>query len=61
MCNTDIREMAKQAGVFLYTVADELGISEPTMTRWLRKELPDNKKSEIKKIIADLALKKAKK
>lgn len=58
MCNTDIRETAKQAGVFLYAVADKLGISEPTMTRLLRKELSSDKKAEIKKIIADLALKK---
>ena len=58
MCNTDIRETAKQAGVFLYAVAEELGISEPTMTRLLRKELSNDKKAEIKKIIADLALKK---
>ncbi|HBH95035.1 MAG TPA: hypothetical protein DDX91_04735 [Ruminococcaceae bacterium] len=61
MCNTDIRETAKQAGVFLYAVADKLGISEPTMTRLLRKELPSDKKAEIKKIIADLALKKQEK
>ncbi len=61
MCNTDIRETAKQAGVFLYAVAEELGISEPTMTRLLRKELSNDKKAEIKKIIADLALKKQEK
>lgn len=61
MCNTDIRETAKQAGVFLYAVADKLGISEPTMTRLLRKELSNDKKAEIKKIIADLALKKQEK
>lgn len=55
MCNTDIRESAKQAGVFLYAVADKLGISEPTMTRLLRRELPNEKKTKIKNIIAELA------
>lgn len=55
MCNTEIRETAKQSGVFLYAVADKLGISEPTMTRLLRHELPDEKKKEIKSIIAELA------
>lgn len=55
MSNTDIREAAKQAGVFLYAVADKLGISEPTMTRLLRRELPDEKKKELKGIIAELS------
>lgn len=57
MCNTDIRAAAKQAGVFLYAIADKLGVSEPTMTRLLRRELPEEKKSEIKGIIAELAAK----
>ena len=61
MCNADIRETAKQAGVFLYAVADKLGIIEPTMTRLLRKELSTDKKAEIKKIIADLAVEKQEK
>lgn len=54
MCNVDIRKAAKQAGVFLYAVADKLGISEPTMTRLLRYELPEEKKMQIKSIIAEL-------
>lgn len=54
MCNADIKKTAKQAGVFLYAVAKELGISESTMTRLLRYELPDEKKTEIKDIIAEL-------
>jgi len=58
MCNTDIRAEAKQAGVFLYAIADRLGVSEPTMTRLLRRELPEAKKAQIKGIIADLAAEK---
>lgn len=59
MCNTDIRTEAKRAGVFLYAIADRLGVSEPTMTRLLRRELPDEKKAQIKGIIAELAAEKA--
>lgn len=55
MCNTDIRAEAKQAGVFLYAIADKLEISEPTMTRLLRRELPPEKKQQIRGIIAELA------
>ncbi len=55
MCNADIRTAAKQSGVFLYAIADKLGISEPTMTRLMRRELPEEKKSQLKAIIAELA------
>ncbi len=59
MSNSDIRSAAKQAGVFLYAIADRLGVSEPTMTRLLRRELPDEKKAQLKNIIAELAAEKA--
>lgn len=42
--NSDIRTKAKTAGVFLYQVADFLGISEPTLTRKLRRELAEQDK-----------------
>ncbi|MCM1166048.1 MAG: hypothetical protein NC299_10685 [Lachnospiraceae bacterium] len=58
MCNIDIRTAAKESGVFLYAVAERLGISEPTMTRLLRHELPAEKKSQIKSIINELAAEK---
>ncbi len=55
MCNTDIRAAAKNSGVFLYAIADKLGISEPTMTRLMRRELPEEKKNQLKAIIAEIA------
>lgn len=55
MCNVDIRTEAKRAGVFLYAIADKLGISEPTMTRLLRRELPEDRKAQIKDIISEIA------
>ena len=54
MANQDIREEARKAGVKLWQIADELGISEPTITRLMRKELTAEKKAEILKIIAQL-------
>lgn len=45
--NQDIRKRARSRGVFLYEVADALGISEPTMTRWLRGKLSSERKSDI--------------
>lgn len=60
MCNLDIRNAAKEAGVFLYQIADKLGISEPTMVRWLRYELPAEKKTRIMSIISERAAEKKK-
>ena len=58
MCNVDVRTTAKKSGVFLYELAERLGISEPTMTRLLRKELSDSKKQELLAGIADIVSEK---
>lgn len=61
MCNLDIRAAAKEKSVFLYEIADKLGISEPTMTRLLRRELPQEKKNDISKIINEVAASRSRK
>ena len=58
LANTDVRTTAKEKGVRLWEVAEHLKISDPTMTRKLRKELPDSEKQEIIKIIDELSAKK---
>ena len=58
LANTDIRTTAKEKKVRFWEVAEYLKISEPTMTRKLRRELPDSEKQEIFKIIDELAAKK---
>lgn len=45
--NLDIRSYAKQKGVYLYEVAEFLGISEPTITRRLRTKLSNERKTEL--------------
>lgn len=52
--NSEIRSAAKAAGVTLWQLADELGISEPTMTRFLRRELPECEKRDLLQIIRRL-------
>lgn len=54
MANDDIRMEAKKLGVKLWQIAEKLNISEPTMTRKLRKELSDEEKAEIRAIILEL-------
>lgn len=55
LANTDIRETAKERGIRLWEVAEHLKISEPTMTRKLRKELPRAEKQRILQIIDEIA------
>lgn len=49
--NEDIRAMARQKKVYLYEIAEVLGVSEPTFIRWLRKELSENKKADVRAAI----------
>lgn len=58
LANTDIRTTAKEKKVRFWEVAEYLKISEPTMTRKLRRELPEAEKQEIFKIIDDIAAEK---
>lgn len=53
--NYDLRTAAKNAGVPLWAIADVLHISEPTMTRKLRRELPEKEKQQVFGIIEQLA------
>ena len=53
--NQEIREYAAKNNVYLWEIALAMGISEPTMTRKLRTELPDRDREEIMRIINDLA------
>lgn len=58
MKNYDVKEYARRHGVFLYEVAHKLGVSEPTLTRWLRLEVSENRKSAIMNAIDELAAEK---
>lgn len=56
--NKDIKTRAKEKGVFLWELADHLNISEPTMSRKLRHELPQAEKERIFSIIEEIAAEK---
>lgn len=43
MENLMVRERAKKQKVSLWRIANEIGISEPTITRWLRVPLSQQK------------------
>lgn len=58
LANNDIRETAKEKNVRLWEIADRLRISDPTMTRKLRKELTDREKAFYFDIIDQIAAEK---
>lgn len=56
--NVEVRKMAQQSKVYLYEIADALGVSKPTFNRWLRKEMTEERKSEIFNAIEKIAIQK---
>jgi hypothetical protein len=57
--NQDIRDYAAKKGVYFWEIAMKLGISEPTITRWMRVELSADKRREIEQVISDIAAAKS--
>ena len=53
--NLEVRRAAKEAKVPLWKVAAGVGISEPTLIRWLRFPLPAEKEQRIMTAIQELA------
>ena len=56
MQNVTIREQAKACNIRLWEIAEALGISEATMVRRMRRELPEAEQSRICCIINDLVV-----
>lgn len=55
MANQIIREAAKANGVFLWQIAEKVGVNDGNFSRKLRKELPENERERILRIIDELA------
>lgn len=55
MANQDVRRAAAGAGIKLWQVANALGIADCSLSRKLRKELPQSEKDQIFAIIERLS------
>lgn len=53
--NQTIKETAKAAGIKLWEVAVHLGISEATITRWMRVPMSAEREKAIMQAIAELS------
>lgn len=52
--NEPVRTAARVAGVPLWAVANRIGVSEPTLLRWLRIPLSEEKEKDIMEAISEL-------
>lgn len=55
MSNQDIRRTAAGAGVKLWQIAEALGIADCSLSRKLRRELPQEEKDQTFSIIRELS------
>lgn len=55
MKNIEIRNRAKENAVFLWEIADSLGVADANFSRKLRHELPQGEKEKIISIIEQIA------
>lgn len=59
--NQDVRNYAKDHAVMLWEIADYLQISEPTMTRRMRREFSESERESCYQAIENIAFCKAQK
>lgn len=57
LTNAEIRAKMAYNGIKQYMVAESLGITETSMSRKLRKELPETEKNRILSVIEELTAK----
>ena len=55
MENSKVRRAARIANVPLWKIAARIGVSEPTISRWLRFPLPIHKEARIMQAIHELS------
>lgn len=57
--NVEIREAAKRSGVKLWQIAENIGLSDATFSRKLRRELSEDERDRVLSVITQLATKSA--
>ncbi len=56
--NPELREYAQNKGVYIWQVAEALGVCEMTLLRWLRFPLPEDKKAAFIHAVDSIATEK---
>lgn len=55
VANKEIRDAAKEAGIWLWQVAEKLGVNDGNFSRKLRRELPPAEREKVLNIIRELS------
>lgn len=53
--NGIVRQLARSAGIPLWMIAKTIGVSEPTLIRWMRLPLAKDKEQRIMEAISELS------
>lgn len=56
MQNKKIRQEAESKGVYLWEIAERLGVTDSTFSRKLRRELPEEEQTAIIQIIKEISI-----
>lgn len=59
MANEVIKALARQRGVFLWEIAEAIGIADSNLSRKLRRELPPQQQNDLLTVVESIAKKKA--
>ncbi len=59
MANEVIKARARQRGVFLWEIAEAIGIADSNLSRKLRRELPPQQQNDLLTVVESIAEKKA--
>ena len=54
MNNLEVRELIERKRVAYYEVANQVGVNVSTLSRWLRDELPEDKKNQVIRAIKSI-------
>ena len=58
MTSNEIKKILKEKRIYQWEVAKVLGITEFTLTRWLREDLPEDRATQILEAIDELIVRR---
>ena len=58
MTSNEIKQILKEKRIYQWEVAKVLGITEFTLTRWLREDLPEDRATQILEAIDELIVRR---
>lgn len=59
MTNIDIKQHIERAGFYQWQVAERMDVTEGTLCRWLRSELPEERKRDILQAVEAMTAERA--